>query len=182
MTRDNQNKKIFYKWLEENIDRFHHKPIKNADGSFYFVGITKAIRLFVDFAQPEAMLLFDDMQTKENYEIYTINYIGKYRYNAKYGHYDADRIDKIYTYYSSYEELIVTEVFEPIIEYCNKHFQKNNALYLVKAPNYTEGFITLKDEKAESPFPYSRKLHYIKMKNIAFKKVDIVTKESLQNG
>ena len=115
---------IFRKWLSENINRFNHKPILTSNGEFYFNGITKAISLNIDFRNPEAMLRFDNIATEENYDYYSIHYIGNKKYNPSKGFYDSDRTDKIYTYYSTYSELIITEVFEPIIEYCNNNFKE----------------------------------------------------------
>jgi len=137
---------IFNKWLDENIDRFNNKPMLNRNGSFYFVGITKAISLHMDFRQPEAMLSFDDIKTDENYDYYTIEYIGRKKYNPTKGFYDADRRNNIYTYYKTYKELIIAEVFEKIIEYCNENFKENNSLYLINYDDSTEGFIAPSNE------------------------------------
>lgn len=173
----NNAKTIFYDWLEKNKDKFHHKLIDNGKDSFYFSGITKAITLCMEFSQPEAMLLFDDLETGENYDIFSIQYIGEYRYDAKYGHYDADRVDKTYTFHKTYEKLIVNEVFEEIVHYTNKYFNANNALYLVNAKGYTEAFIALKNESfIDSSCKYSRKLQNIKVKSIAYKKVCLTLK------
>jgi len=141
-----RSQSIFIKWLLENINRFNHKPIPNGKGGFYFNGITKAISLVIDFHQPDAMLVFDDIATEELYDLYSIQWIGKEKYHPIKGFYDADRTDKIYTYYNSYKELIVTEVFEPIIEYCNENFKEDNSLYLINYNGSTEGFIAPNDE------------------------------------
>jgi len=137
---------IFTKWLYENINRFNHKPITNGKRGFYFKGITRAISLHIDFRQPEAMLSFDDIDTNEYFDDYSIQYIGAQRYDPVKGFYDADRADKNYTYYDTYKKLIVTEVFEPIIEYCNENFKEDNSLYLINYDGSTEGFIASSDE------------------------------------
>jgi len=137
---------IFRKWLHENINRFNNKPIPNGKGGYYFRGITKAINLNMDFSQPEAELSFDDIETNENYDYYTIEYIGNKKYNPTKGFYDADRTDKIYTYYNTYKEMIITDVFEPIIKYCNENFKEDNSLYLINYDGSTEGFIASSDE------------------------------------
>lgn len=141
-----KSESIFRKWLLENIDRFNNKPIPNGKGEFYFKGITKAISLKVDFSQPEAMLWFKNLDTDEIYDLYSIQYIGAEKYDSIKEFYDADRTDRVYTYYDTYEELIITEVFEPIIEYCNKNFKKNTSLYLINYDGSTEGFIAPSDE------------------------------------
>jgi len=141
-----KSKSIFRNWLDKNIHRFTHKPVQNQDGSFYFYGITKAITLIFDFRQPEAMLSFNDIDTNQNYDYYAIQYIGNLQYHPLKGFYDADRTDSNFRYYNSYENLLIAEVFEPIIEYCNKNFIKNNALYLIDYQDYTEGFIGSCDE------------------------------------
>ena len=150
---------IFRKWLYENIDRFNNKPIPNSKGGFYFEGITKAISLHIDFRQPEAELSFNDIETNENYDYYAIQYIGREKYNPSKGFYDADRIDNIYTYYDTYSELIITEVFEEIIEYCNKNFKENKSLYLINYDGSTEGFIASCNETN------IHKINKLKLKN-----------------
>jgi len=150
---------IFRKWLYENIDRFNNKPFPNSKGGFYFKGITKAISLHIDFLQPEAELSFNDINTNENYDYNAIEYIGREKYNPAKGFYDADRIDKLYTYYNTYQELITTEVFEPIIEYCNEYFKEDNSLYLINYDGSTEGFIAPSDET-----------NIVKIKNLKLKR------------
>ena len=44
------------------------------DGSFSFEGVTKAISLIIDFNLPEAMLSFDDIESHQNYDFYSIEY------------------------------------------------------------------------------------------------------------
>jgi hypothetical protein len=141
-----KSESIFRKWLYENINRFNNKPIPNGEGGFYFEGITKAINLIINYRIQEAMLSFEDRDTKENYDYHSIQYIGNEKYDPLKGFYDADRIDLIYTYYNTYEALIITEVFEPIIEYCNNNFQESNSLYLINYDGSTEGFIAPSDE------------------------------------
>ena len=137
---------IFRKWLYENIDRLHHKPVPNGKGGFYFKGITRAINLIIDYRLPEVILSFDDISTDENYDYHTIEYIGCEKYDPVKGFYDKDRRNKIFTYFKTYSELIITEVFEPIIEYCNENFQENKSLYLIDYNGSNEGFIASSDE------------------------------------
>jgi len=154
-----KSESIFRKWLYENLDRFNNKPIPNAKGGFYFKGITKAISLHMNFRQPEAELSFNNIVTGENHDYYSIQYIGNEKYNPSKGFYDADRTDEIYTYYNTYSELIITEVFEPIIEYCNNNFKENSSLYLLNYDGSTEAFIASSNEESIS------KLIKFKLKN-----------------
>lgn len=155
-----KSKSIFREWLQENISRFPYKPITNGKGGFYFEGISKAISLYIDFSQPEAELHFNHPLTNENYDLYTIQYIGQLKHHLQYGFYDADRVDKIFTYYDSYAELIITEVFEPIIEYMHEYFKKESYLYLIETSSYTEGFISPSKSNI-----YEKKLLKLRQKN-----------------
>lgn len=139
---------IFKKWLDENSNKFNHKPISRTKGGFYFKGITKAITLHIDFRQPEAMLRFEDVKTNETYDYYAIEYIGNEKSHPDKGFYDADRVDHVYNYYNTYAELLITEVFDKIIQYCNKNFREENSLYLINYTGCTEGFIGPSDEKS----------------------------------
>ena len=142
-----KSKTIFKKWLKNNQNRFNCKLISNNFEGYNFDGIIKNISLIIDYTQPEAMLKLDDINTNKNYDYYTIQYIGNLQYDNKKGYYDADRVDKKFTYYNSFEELIIAEVFEPIIEYCNTNFREENSLYLIDYGGSTEGFIATNNEK-----------------------------------
>ncbi|PHR54375.1 MAG: hypothetical protein COA44_13235 [Arcobacter sp.] len=141
------SEEIFKKWLDENISRFKYKPIINVKGGFCFQSITKGINLHIDFSQPEAFFSFDDVVTNENYDLHTIEYIGREKHHPDKGFYDADRVDGVYTYYDTYAELIITEVFEKIIQYCNENFKEENAFYLINYGGATEGFIASTNEE-----------------------------------
>ena len=141
-----KSESIFREWLDQNISRFNYKPIPNGKGGFYFKGITKNISLYIAFQYPEAMLSFCNIETKENYDYYSIQYIGDEKHNPSKGFYDADRTDEIYTYYNTYSELIITEVFELIIEYCNNNFKEDSSLFLLNYHGSTEAFIASSNE------------------------------------
>ena len=143
---DKISKSIFKQWLSENIHRFNNKPIHNKKGEFYFEGITKAISLIMDFDRLEAMLNYTDIDTGENYDFGYMQYIGELEFDPIKGFYDADRTDKVYIYYNTFKELIITEVFEEILKYCNKNFKKDNSVYLINYGGSTEGFIASTDE------------------------------------
>lgn len=166
---------IFEKWLSANMDRFNNKPTTNGKGGFYFEGITQAINLYIDFGQPEAMLHLDNIETKENYDLCSIQWIGKVEHDPLKGFYDADRIDSIYTYYDTYEELIIIEVFEEIIEYCNNNFVASNSLYLIDYEGSTEGFIAPTDEsKNTSKLNMLRRLKHKSNRDIQYIKYDLI--------
>ena len=133
---------IFYEWLEENIHRFNHKPVlqEKREGQvvFSFEGIIHNIVLGISFNYPEASLYFDNLlefcDEKDGtfFDMQYIEYIGEEKYHPQKGYYDADRIDGIYNYYPTQKELYINNVFEPIIEYCNKIFISENSLELLK--------------------------------------------------
>jgi len=90
-------------------------------------------------------------------------YIGNLKYNPKKGYYDTDRTDSVFKYYNTYSELIITEVFEKIIEYCNENFKGDKSLYLINYNGLTEGFIAPSDET-----------HIIKLNKLKFKNNDSI--------
>lgn len=123
--------RYFYDWLYQNKDRFNHKPIQKETHMFYFEGITKQIYLAIDMRQMEAMLIIEN-KDGNIYDLYAIAYIGSLSYDSNKGYFDADRVDKVYAYYPSLKELLIAEIFEPIIKYCNEIFIRENYLYLHK--------------------------------------------------
>jgi len=167
---------IFRKWLQENIHHFNYKPVLNAKEEFTFDGVTEAVSLSINFSRPEAELSFNDINSNENYDYYTIQYIGNEQYNEAKGFYDADRVDSVYTYYDTYEELVITEVFEPIIEYCNNNFKDSNSLYLINYGGSTEGFIAPTDETKTIPkLNMLRRLNRQYNGNLQFFKYQLIT-------
>ncbi len=145
-------KAIFDEWLDENIHRFHYKPIvkeiRNGYAVYSFEGIINNISLVVDFWRPEAMIWFANLPefcedvNDMNFDHVAIEYIGEEKYHPLKGYYDADRIDHIYDYFSTQKELYINNVFEHIIEYINKMFVSENSLYLIDySGGSTEGFI-----------------------------------------
>jgi len=112
---------IFNDWLSKNIDRFNVKPKQKEDkvvGFFCFEGVIENITLLVTFEPLEAMLLFD--YCDDNFDIYSIAYIGDECFDSAKGYYDGDRVDKKYTYFPTKIDLYTKEVFEPMTEYINK--------------------------------------------------------------
>jgi len=136
--RTSKVKKIFRKWLKNNIDRFNYKPyaVNSMCDRYYFEGITKHVTLVLDYRLPEAMLYHH----KECCNHDVIQYIGYEKYDPKKGYYDADRVDdtgepypdghEIFKYYLTQEELYVNEVFEPIIKFVNEKFVEENQVYV----------------------------------------------------
>ena len=124
-----KTERYFYEWLYDNLERFNHQPIHIGSHSFYFKGVTQHIRLVMNMQLMEAMLVFTDKGGKE-YDFYAIEYIGILRYDPYKGYYDADNIDKSYIYYPTLKELLIGQVFEKILQYCNAAFVAGQSLYL----------------------------------------------------
>ena len=131
-------RKLFKKWLKKNSHRFNYRPYAvNSMGRLYhFEGISKHVTLVMNYRLPEAMLFHH--KTCCNHDV--IQYIGYEKYDPKQGYYDSDRVDddcnpypdghEIFKYYLTQEELYVNEVFEPIIDFVNKKFLKENQIYI----------------------------------------------------
>lgn len=136
---------IFREWLDNNIERFEHKPVKLKSNLYYFEGITKKILLVLWFELPEAGLW---IQHKKNNKLYddfiSIEYIGCESFLPQKGYFDADRVDKNFKYFKMQEELYINEVYESIISTCNKLFKKDNTLYLLDSDGVISGYIESK--------------------------------------
>ena len=163
-----KSKLIFNEWLNENANRFTYKPNEDGKNGFKFQDIIDGITLIMDFSLPEAMLEFDNVIDGENYDYYSIQYIGKAKFDHAKGWYDSDRVDPShFIYHKTYKEMIVNEVFEPIIEYCNTYFKSENSLYLIFYTFGTEGFIAPTDESiASNKYPKLKMLRRLKQKSI----------------
>lgn len=131
----NNIRPMFHKWLKQNIDKFNVKLIYIGNDRYKFEGIIKNIYLQMDFNQPEAMLACDD-NDGDNY--------------------DADRVDNIFKYYQTLEELYTTEIFECILDYVNKYLIDSNCLVLSKYKIGTEAKIIHKNDyiKKENRIDY----------------------------
>jgi len=128
---------IFNRWLEVNRHRFPSELIAKTGNAFYFKGVIKNIELYIN-TTPEAMIsyhyegIYDDIAIEDTYiDTKYIEYIGMEAYHPQKGYYDADIVDEIYTYFPTREELYAKEVFEKIIDYCNKYITPQNSLYIL---------------------------------------------------
>ncbi len=145
---------IFNKWLSQNSNRFNTKLIKKSSWEFYFEGVIENVSLFVN-SMPEAGVSFEYFE-KDNphgdsfFDIEYIEYIGLESYHPQKGYYDADRVDNVFKYFPSREELYINEVYETLISYCNKKIVPENSLYLFDFNGGTSAFIGLSDETDES--------------------------------
>ena len=147
---------IFNAWLDENIDRFHYKPILQEKGNGYviygFEGIINNIILHISFNSVEASLFFDNLlecyvdKDKTFFDMQYIEYIGYEKCHPLKGYYDADRIDKNYEYFSTQKELYINNVFETIIKTTNQLFVPENSLYLIDSDGMTMGYISRIDK------------------------------------
>ena len=145
-------KKIFRKWLKENMHCFKYTPYpKNSVcNEYHFRGISKRITLVMDYRIPEAMVY----HCKNCCDHDVIQYIGYEKYDSKRGYYDSDRVDDdcelypdghdIFEYYPTQRELYITEVFEHIITYVNEKFVEGNQIYINKSECYSSSTIAPK--------------------------------------
>jgi len=145
-------RKLFKKWLKENLHRFNYKPyaVNSMCEQYHFEGITKHVTLVMDFRLPEAMMYHHESACTHD----VIQYIGEEKYDPQKGYYDADRVDdncipypdghEIFKYYSTQEELYIHDVFEYIIAYVNEKFVKENQIYINRSESYESSTIAPK--------------------------------------
>ena len=130
--------KVFYKWMEDNIDSFPYKPRllsrKNSRLIYTFDGICKKITLIVELSTPEAMIGYSESDAED--ELWSMHkvleYIGWEKYDSEKGYYDADREDGNYTYFPTKAELYINEVFNTIPKYCQEYFKPGMSIYTSK--------------------------------------------------
>ena len=138
---------IFYKWFEENKHRLKHKLVHKHCHFYRFEGVIKEIWISIALGSyPEIEFIFnydDDLRVDSQcfFDIETIEYIGQEAYHPQKGYFDLDRVDHVYTYYPTREELYINEVFEKMIEKCEAKLNPNNSLYLFDCENHTSAFI-----------------------------------------
>ena len=134
---------LFTKWLRNNQHRFLHKPMRISSDEFVFVGINKQVSLLISSHTEESMIAFSD-EKGNNYDYYSLDYIETPKYSSEKGWYDAGRISNI-EYFKSYDEMLMTNIFEPIIGYSKEYFNDKNSLYLYNYGNCkdcsTSGYI-----------------------------------------
>ena len=104
--RFQESEGLFLEWMKKNIYRFNYKPIRQADGRYYFEGVIKNISLYVD-TLPEASLSLCYLGEHEIYgddtcfDLITIEYVLIESFNPQKGYYDADNTTGNYNYYKS---------------------------------------------------------------------------------
>ncbi len=153
---------IFYEWLDENIDRFKHKPVLQDNGEDYavysFKGIVEDITLNIFFDRLESSLYFDnlpgfykDYEDDVYYEVYIIECIYNEKYHPSTGYYNTDELDdelydeSKYEYFPTQKELYIHTLFEATLDYINKMFVPENSLYLIDYGDMTTGLIAPTD-------------------------------------
>jgi len=146
---------IFKRWLENNIERFNHRPIAQAGGKYIFEGIIKNIKygisdyeMYLSY-EYEGGTACDENETY--FDTYYIEYIGAEKYHPQKGFYDGDRVDGVYTYFPTREELYINEVFEYAISSCNEKLIQENSLYLYDSGS-TSGLIDASDESNKNNY------------------------------
>ena len=123
--------KLFERWLDKNIDLFKYKPIKIGFGRYKFDGIVSNITLVIDNSSCEIDIFFDN-DDGVNYDHYEIGYIEKARNVKNKGYTDTGWIGKYKNrFYPTYKDMIIENLFLPLISYCDNHFMDGNHLYLV---------------------------------------------------
>lgn len=156
----NKNEQFFNDWLHKNINRFSHHPIRKNRQEFYFRGVTRQVYLIMTNDYTDASLAVDD-KDGNNFDFLYIQYIGDLKYAPNKGYFDADRVDEIYSYYPTVKELLVAEVFEPIIIFCNKNFIEKNCLYLYGNVDKNTS-ATISSKNVESRMHYHTKITLLK--------------------
>jgi len=154
------DEEIFNEWLKENIHRFNHKPVLHAKLNSHYVygfeGIIGNITLNISFGALEASLYlynlpeFSNDRDGTSFDLIDIEYIGEEKYHPLKGYYDADRVDHKYDYFPTQKELYINNVFEPIIEYCNKMFVSENSLELIATGGFSTAGCIRATEKIDS--------------------------------
>ncbi len=147
--------KVFYNWMEDNMDSFLYKPCflfkKDSRVTYTFEGICKKITLEVELSIPEAMICYSESDAVD--ELWSMHkvleYIGWEKYDPEKGYYDADREDGNYTYFPTKAELYINEVFETILKYCQEYFKPNMNIYTSKRLNSFTATIASKTLNAE---------------------------------
>lgn len=131
----------FDKWLKKNINQFKYKPIKIAFGRYIFEGIIENITLFIDNDNCEIDIYFDN-DDGENYDHLDIGYIQRARHIKTKGYTDLDWIDEYKNrFYPTYKEILIKNLFEPLIQYCDDYFIEKNHLYLADMSSVTFAMI-----------------------------------------
>jgi len=158
---------IFNKWFVKNKHRFNHKLIRAGTNCFKFEGIIKEIELLISLntaLEAEFSFTCYDDKYKEDgcFDLIPIEYIGKEGYHPQKGYFDMDRVDGVYTYFPTREELYINEVFEKIINDCNSKLIAENSLYMFVWESATSAYIEPTDES---------KSKMSKIKNLVSKEV-----------
>jgi len=130
----------FDKWLAKNIDRFKYRPIKIGFNSYRFDGINKSIVLQITRDIREVTILYysPNMLNTDNYnceyDMRDINWFDRVKHIRDKGYCDLGWLEeyKKDRYYPTFKELVETELFEPLIKFCDTYFVKDNHYYIVE--------------------------------------------------
>jgi len=141
---------IFNKWLIENKHRLKYQLIPNKYNNYHFQGVIKEVELLIHNS-PEAEIAFSyygDILCENGrcLDLASIDYIGQEAYHPQKGYFDMDRVDGVYTYFPTREELYVNEVFEKIINYSNEKLIPENSLYMFDSNGFSWAYIENSDE------------------------------------
>jgi len=129
----------FDNWLEKNIDRFKYKPIKIGFNKYRFEGIIDSIILQITKDTREVTILmyspnkFQSNESEIDYDMKDISWFYKVQHIKDKGYTDLGWIDEYKdTYYPTFKDMVHTELFEPLVKYCNNFFIQENSLYIVE--------------------------------------------------
>lgn len=133
-----KSQRLFLNWLDNNKHRFNVKLILQPSGMYTFENVVDNVSMvFQDYINdPEIRFTYKD----ELFDLYSANYIGCESYHTSKGYYDADRVDGIYTYYKTKEELFEKDVFNYLLKYVNENITPNHSLYLVDCNGFHKNF------------------------------------------
>jgi len=119
--------KHFNRWLQKNLHLFKYKPIQIGFGEYRFDGIIDNITLFIDNNAREVDIYFHNDDDKY-YDHRIMGYIAKAKHIRTKGYIDIDDKNR---FHPTYKDMIIDNLFLPIVNYCNEYFLEDSHLYLV---------------------------------------------------
>jgi len=159
--------KYFERWLSKNLKKFKYKPHRVDYCQYKFEGIANNIILYVNNHTTELELQVLD---KDNnlIDIIFSQYISRSKYIKTKGYTDINWRNKHKnTFYHTYINMIISELFDRLVSYCNEFFTTENYLYIFNDKNISEAIIGNIDN--------SKKIKRLEM-NISMCRFNLITK------
>lgn len=120
----------FDEWLFQNRDSFMYKPISISPNKYKFEGINDNIILVIDDTNCEVLIEFSKDSIK--YDSLSLAYLDNIIYVTDKGYTDTSWIgDYKKRYYLTYKDILIDNLFNPIIRYVNDKFVSSNYLHFV---------------------------------------------------